>query len=310
MASLRPNSFLSNNATAAPHNNKSGTNAASQFQAWAREKDLWLHQATLADQERVALEAHVKQLRATQQELTGRIQVTSDALGRVQRQAELLLKHKQQLSQQLQCERNELEQSAEELENLVATERKNKREYCESMKAMNDEWKTMLKKQEDVRLKQMISIDTVGLIVDSQRMAAFAETPSVQAELDSAIAFLKETTDQHFDALKHLEHLEGLVFQFRAQAKGISLDKDHASGSTQVSVSEDASCRVLTAKLYHFSYILFFFSTIDVYRRRLTSLGVHLEESHGQGGRRSRVGHDDQYYYRRTFGSDGSLLRK
>jgi septal ring factor EnvC (AmiA/AmiB activator) len=95
--SLRTNSFLSNSSN--------HSTAASQFQTWAREKEAHRQAAAKADGERARLESEIAHLRQEQRQIGQEIHVTTDAMGRVHREREMLVKERARLEKVLALER-------------------------------------------------------------------------------------------------------------------------------------------------------------------------------------------------------------
>lgn len=268
---LRPNSFLSNttSATSRPslsfsgggnghsssNNNKSNNvsiaprqhqphqsqaplrqpTAASQFQAWAHERDVFRQAAEQANQERVKLETEVQQLRQQQRSIGQEIHVTSDRLGRVHRERELLGHEQARLQGTLEKERAELEKCSKETENFVQTDFAKKKDFCRAMQALNTELADLLMKKEDFRLQQLLSTDTAPLLLEHyQKASPDSKDESKEGEIEVAITILKEETIKYDETLTKHKRLHDSLTTLREQAVKVPLSGDSGSSNSQV----------------------------------------------------------------------------
>jgi hypothetical protein len=283
----------------AARSSNSMSNTVGQFEHWSKEKTDFLQRAARADQERTRLQEHTKQLRKLQQELIGRIQAAADQDGLVSRNLQMLAKEKDNLIRQLQAERAELEQTADDLDKLQLSGRKEKRAFFEEMKGVNEEWGDVLKKQDDLRLSQMISMETVPLFFEGARRLD-AAAPAIQMELEAAVQELQEHTDEYYMAGDRHNYLQGVLEQFREQAKSAPWSKD-ASGASQVRRKTVSLFRIslLADSSSLFLVLLSQFLTDDALTNLEMTWMNHVTTTTTDG--------DDDYDQPETLGPDDSL---
>ena len=222
MASLGPINGYGNKPSfpsAHPPTAVSSSSAKSQFDKWLQEKETFAKQAEAANRQRLALEQMTNKLKAEQDELRIKIRQASNKVGNLVSNIKTLEQHKERLAKQLVVENQQNKECQDEISDMEAAYHKNKREYCETMATANGEWGRLLKKLDDIRLKHMISADTVQVFADPKVMERVAAKPHVQQALEAAIEMLKEATADYELAKKKLEDSEQRLSNARAIVK-------------------------------------------------------------------------------------------
>ena len=210
------------------------SNVAKQLSALSREEDAFRQAAAQADRDRLQVEARLRELRTHQKELSQQTRAASDALGAYQKERGLLLQQKERLQQQLQLERGELEQCAEETQQLVAHDTVAKKKFCKEMEELNDELSDLLLQQEELRLQKMIGTpETVAglrvLLLEEQQPTptedeAAAMTDALEA-LTTANAKFEESLASSKELAVAIETMRGRALA-EAHRKGQQLTEE------------------------------------------------------------------------------------
>lgn len=222
--SLRPNTSITNNH-----------GAAGQFQQWARDRDAFRNAAADADRQRASLERELEKLRAEQKLAAERIQQASMEVGCVHRERDMLLKERDRLQKELINGRNELEQCAAKIDAFRADESNKKQEFCRQMKDLNDELGGLLVKQEDFRLQQLLSVETLPLVLEQCKSndASPASNDGTAEALQEALRLLMEKTQAYKEQIIKYQRLQTVHTEYRSRALHEPVMQD---GSTRVRI--------------------------------------------------------------------------
>ena len=207
MASLRPINGFGNapSFNAARSMAVSSSSAKTQFDKWLQEKETFAKQAEAAKRQCSDLEQKTNKLQAEQDELRVKIRLGNNKVGNIVSSIKTLEQHKERLAQQLHVEKQQNKECQDEILAMEAAYHKNKREYCELMASASGEWGRLLNKYDYIRLKHMITTETVLVFADPKFMERVAGKPEVQQDLEAAIGMLKEATADYEQAKMELD---------------------------------------------------------------------------------------------------------
>lgn len=206
-------SFQSHHATTMQAMNQS--NIAVQLSALSREEDDFRKATAKADRERTMIEARLRELRGQQKDLSSETRAASDAVGVYQKERGMLLQQKERLQQQLKLERGELEQCAQETQQLITQDTAAKKKFCETTEDLNDELSDLLMQQEEIRVQKMIgSPDTIADLTEHLE----AKPEADPEEQKKALEALVEANKNHEKALAESKQLASTIKELRARA--------------------------------------------------------------------------------------------
>jgi len=152
------------------------SNAIAHFETLQREKQSFERATQTADQERVRVENRLVQLRASKKRLEDDSRELSDAVGILHRQETMHKAEISRLQSVIQEERKALEECVRETDELLEMERKRKQSFCQEMFALNDELGEMLIQRDEMRLVQLISVESIPLLREILRENARKQT--------------------------------------------------------------------------------------------------------------------------------------
>jgi len=137
---------------------------AGQFHGWTEKTDAFRREADEADRERGLLEERLRRARDGQLRARDELREASDALGRVDRRRELLRKERSRLRKVLVEERVALEKCAAEAKELSERQKQRKKDFLRASKELNDELAALNNKAEELRLRNMISVEALPVL--------------------------------------------------------------------------------------------------------------------------------------------------
>lgn len=194
------------------------SNAIAHFEALTREKDAFDQATMQADRERSRIQARLQELGMRKEHFELESRKLSDAVGQFDNRKKDYTNEKARLKQVIQQERIALEQCAKQTEDALAQERARKRIFCQEMTSRNDELSRLLLQREDMRLSELIHVQTVAKI-QAQQNTNECRTPTTnKEELEGAIEKLSDATNRAKSVLAEKKMLEGKVQELRRLA--------------------------------------------------------------------------------------------
>jgi len=155
-------------------------------------------------------------------------------VGVYQKERGMLLQQKERLQQQLKLERGELEQCAEETQQLVAHDTVAKKKFCKEMEELNDELSDLLMQQEELRLQKMIGTpETVAglrvLLLEEQQPTPTEDEAAAATHALETLATVNAKFEESLASSKELavaiETMRGRALA-EAQRKGQQLTEE------------------------------------------------------------------------------------
>lgn len=208
---------------------------ASKFQKWGQERDAFLKEAENANRERERVEKRMEELRAKQTELHEEILHTTNNVGRIHRDREMLTKEKARLEKVYQEEHAELAKCAKDSDDFAMKVKLEKKEYARVMQEMSGELGDLLMKQEDFRLQQLITVETLPVIVEHhKRVDASPDTDN--GSLENIVMLmdpLKRKTHEMVEAMNALKEKKNTLHAIRQGVLRGSITVKGSSGKVR-----------------------------------------------------------------------------
>jgi len=201
----------------------------SKFHAILQETQTFQKETDQANRERARVEQHLQQLRQKQKELADQSRVAQEAMGSFHRERAMLLNEQARLRKVLKDERVALEQCCADNDKLASEDTARKEAYCKAMIDASQELSGLLLKQEEHRLQNLITVETVPAL-----LSAFQQTSpessvgndSLSSKLEEAIEALKKATDDYNTTVEDEKCLQKQVKDLRARALEKTFNKD------------------------------------------------------------------------------------
>ena len=187
-------------------------NAIAHFEALSREKASFEQALAKADSDRARVQARLQQLANKKQQLQLASRKLADQVGQLHQQKTSHDSEKARLRTVLRQERVALEQCAADSEALVAQERTRKQAFCHDISALNDELGSLLLQQESLRLMQLLSVQTVALVL------ATSNVDVLSAALQEAASQMKQASEQYECKQASKELLKDTIQKLRKHA--------------------------------------------------------------------------------------------
>ena len=197
-------------------------NAIAHFETLSREKASFEQALAQADSDRARVQARLQELAAKKEQLQLASRKLADQVGQLHQQKTSLESEKARLQTVLRQERAALEQCAADTDALVTQERARKNDFCRDMAALNDELGSLLLQQESMRLMQMLSVETVAVVL------AGNDDPALQ----EAASQLKEASEQY----ECKQAAKALLQDTLQKLRKLAVRKQQSANGSQVSV--------------------------------------------------------------------------
>lgn len=241
-ATLNSNNTYVNNTSNG--SNKSKSHLVSQFESWSNEETVYRQNAIRADRDRTILNDKLQQVRVEQKQLSIQLREYQELFGKYRSEHSILVHKVDHLEGVKKDENVLIQQCTNEINELLINETKMKHNFCNEMNELNQELSYLLLQQESLRLQNMITVETIPIIIEQYQKrrcnehdvtlpSAGINSPDSESSEIASVDWFHDQVREPIKSMKSIDsHYKSTLAEWKRLHRMIEMYRDRMQSSS------------------------------------------------------------------------------